>query len=223
MNLVKFHKQKSHIVYKTKGGERVPGASTVSKIGSDPEALIAWSWKCGTEGLDYRKVRDGAADVGSLVHFLIQSFLRGEEADLSEFSVADQEKAMICFTKFLIFWEQENLTAIATEVPFVSETYRYGGTLDTVATDRDGRVVLLDYKSSKAVYWEMLSQLSAYEMLWNEHSNGDMQVNRRAIVRIGKLDPINDFEYRWLPGLQKEFSLFRAQLELYYKKKEAGV
>ena len=34
-------------------------------------AVIHWAWEQGVAGLDYRKVRDQAGDIGSLVHYLI--------------------------------------------------------------------------------------------------------------------------------------------------------
>jgi hypothetical protein len=39
---------------------------------------------------------------------------------------------------------------------------KYGGTLDILARDRDGRTVLADIKTGKAVYSEAVLQLTAY-------------------------------------------------------------
>lgn len=54
--------------YKLKDGTRVPGASTIAKIGSDSGGLIHWAWEQGIAGLDYQASRDAAADAGTLVH-----------------------------------------------------------------------------------------------------------------------------------------------------------
>lgn len=213
--LIPFRKQKSHVVYKTKDGERVPGASTIAKIGDNPEALIAWAWRLGTEGQDYRKVRDTAADIGSLAHFLIQCYLRGEQADISEFAPADVSKAETCFLKFLEFWQKENLTMIATEIPLVSEEFKFGGTLDTVALD--GGMVLLDYKSGNTIWDAHLFQLSAYEQLWNEYNPHEL-ITRRAIIRIGR-EEVGDMEIRWMPDMRRYFDVFLTQLAHYKARK----
>jgi len=62
---VKFAKTSAHITYKLKDGSRVPGASTIAKIGDDPSALIYWAWDLGMQKLDYKKVRETAADIGT--------------------------------------------------------------------------------------------------------------------------------------------------------------
>lgn len=208
---VKFEAQKAHVTYRLKDGRRVPGASTVAKIGDDPSALLYWAWDLGKQGIDYKKARESAADIGTLAHFLIQCHLRGQEADLSEFSAEQQDKASNCFIKWLDFWQAQHLSPVAIEEGFVSEEFGYGGTIDLVA--RDGAMVLLDYKTSNAIYRPYLLQLAGYEMLWNEN-NPNQRIERRAIVRIGKSDS-NDLEVRWLSDMQPYWEAFRQQVALY--------
>ncbi len=208
---IKFAKDRAHITYKTKAGKRVPGASTIAKIGDDPSALIHWAWDLGKQNVDYKKAREGAADIGTLAHFMIQCHVRGQEADLSEFSAEQQDKASNAFLKFLEFWQSEKFEPIAVEVPLVSETYEYGGTLDLVA--RNGGVVLLDWKTSNAIYRPYVIQLAGYEMLWNVNHPGT-DIARRAIIRIGKSES-NDLEVRWLSDLEPYKEAFRCQLALY--------
>lgn len=213
----KYHKLSSHITYRLADGSKVPGASTIAKVGSDTEPLIAWAWRCGMDGQDYKKVRENAADIGSLAHFRIQCYLRGEEPDLSEFSPADVSRSGNCFLKFLAFWENERLSIIASEAPLVSEQHRYGGTVDIVGNNN--MMTLLDWKSSKAIYLEHELQLSAYEQLWNEN-NPSNPISRRAIVRIGKDESNADMEIRWLGDMGRHFEVFKCQLKLYQAKRE---
>lgn len=207
---VKFPKDRAHITYKLKNGRKVPGASTVAKIGDDPSALLYWAWNCGKEGIDFKKARESAADIGTLTHFLIQTHLRGQEADLSEFSAEQQDKASNAFLKFLEFFDAQKLTTVSIETPFVSEAHGFGGTLDLVC--KDGGMVLLDWKTSNAIYRPYLLQLAGYEELWNE--NHDEPIARRAIIRIGKTEA-NDLEVRWLSDLTPYWEAFRCQLQLY--------
>ena len=75
--------QKIHTIYKKADGTRVPSVTTYLGVLAKP-ALIHWAWELGVQGLDYRKVRDQAGDVGTLVHYLILCQLQGQEPDLSE-------------------------------------------------------------------------------------------------------------------------------------------
>jgi hypothetical protein len=70
-----------------KDGTQVPGASTICQDRRRHQWLIHWAWNLGMEGQDYRKVRDKAADIGTVAHFMIEChFLHNHEPDLSEFS-----------------------------------------------------------------------------------------------------------------------------------------
>jgi len=212
--IVKLEKYRSHQKYILKDGTQVPGASTIAKIGDDGSSLIHWAWDLGNRGIDYRKARDQAADIGTICHFLIECFLHGHEADLSDFSAADIEKANIAYANFRKWWDEEGLTIIEPEVQLVSEEYCFGGTIDAPSRDKDGRIVLLDWKTSKGIWPAHKFQLAAYEKLWNEN-RPDMQVQRRGIVRIGKESP-DDFEVAWLFSAEPEWKVFKARLDLYY-------
>jgi hypothetical protein len=144
--IVKYNKKKAHQVYKLADGTKVAGASTIAKLGDDPSALINWAWKLGMEGLDYAKVRDNAADIGTLTHWMIECHFNNKIPDLSEFSPSDVDKASNAFIKFLEFWEQEKLTIQNAEAQLVSEKYGYGGTLDAPAIDEHGNYILIDWK-----------------------------------------------------------------------------
>lgn len=211
---VKFQRDRAHITYKTKAGKRVPGASTIAKIGSDPTALIHWAANLAKEGKDWTKVREAAASIGSLTHFMAQCHLRNEEADLSEFSNEEQDKAANAFLKWLDWWQSESLLPVAIEEPLVSEQHGYGGTIDLVARDTIGAYVLLDWKTSNAIYREHILQTGGgYEQLWNENNPGK-EISRRAIIRMGKTEAL-DLEVRWLSDMTPYRIAFNAQLELY--------
>jgi hypothetical protein len=212
--IVRLEKTRAHQKYPLKDGTDVPGASTIAKIGEDTSGLIHWAWKLGTEGQDYRKVRDKAADIGTVAHFMIECFLHNHEPDLSEFSPADVEKATIAYNNFRTWWDEEGFEVIEPEVQLVSEEYLFGGTIDAPARDRDGKVVLLDWKTSKAIVPAHKIQLAGYEQLWNEN-RPSMKVQRRGIVRIGKESP-DDFEVSWIFSAEPLWENFKARLFLHY-------
>jgi hypothetical protein len=148
--IVRLEKTRAHQKYPLKDGTDVPGASTIAKIGEDTSGLIHWAWKLGMEGQDYRKVRDKAADIGTVAHFMIECFLHNHEPDLAEFSSADIEKANIAFGNFRKWWDEEGFTVIEPEVQLVSEEYLFGGTIDAPSRDRDGKIVLVGLEDEQS-------------------------------------------------------------------------
>lgn len=189
---VPFHKTKAHQRYITPSGEEVPGATTIIGVMDKGPGLLSWAYNCGLKGIDYRKVKDEAASIGTLGHFMAECFLKGDEPDISAFSGQDIEKATVSFLKFKEWWEEEEMSLVHSELQLVHPKLRYGGTLDVVARDRKNRLCLVDLKTSKAVYRkEMFSQIAAYDQLYN--STHKQTFERWAIVRIGRQDP-GDFE-----------------------------
>lgn len=212
--IVKLQKLRSHQKYIMRDGTQVPGASTICKIGDDQSNLIQWAWNLGNKGQDFKKVRDQAADIGTVTHFLIECHFHGWEPDLSDFAAADIERAQIAFRNFKTFWDEQELTVLEPEVQLVSEEHAYGGTIDAPSVDKQGRIVLLDWKTSSGIYLSQKLQLAAYERLWNENRPKQI-VQRRAVVRIGK-DRADDHSIEWMFSSQPEWELFKARLDLYY-------
>src|SRR5512135_3803858 len=90
--LVKFEKDKAHQRYRLKDNTIVPGATTVLGVKKN-DALLYWAWDCGIQGKDYRKVRDEAADIGTLAHWMCECHITGKHPDLSPFSKDNIDKA----------------------------------------------------------------------------------------------------------------------------------
>jgi RecB family exonuclease len=209
-------KTKVHTVYKTSDGKRVPSVTTILGILNKP-ALLDWAWKCGLEGLDYKAVRDNAADIGTLAHAMIQAHLNGAEPDTSEYSALDIVTAENCLIKYWE-WEAEHKDwePVIVEGQFVSEAHKFGGTIDCLMRDGEGGLHLVDHKSSKAIYSDMFIQLAAYSHLLTE---AGYDVADTRILRIGK-DGTVDFEERVAKDLSKEWDLFTHCRAIYELKKE---
>jgi hypothetical protein len=184
-------------------------------------ALLAWAWAEGKAGRDFRKVKDQAADIGTLAHFLCECHLKRLEADTSEFSPADLSKAENAVIKFMTWWDNNGFKLVASETQLVSEMFGFGGTLDIVAEDKGGYLHLIDIKTSKAIYDEYWFQVAAYHELWNEtHFGTSVLKGETYIVRIGKKADEDDFEMLGRINLDNEFDVFLKCLALYKAVKE---
>jgi hypothetical protein len=228
MEKIKLIRNQPHQKYFLADGTQVAGGSTISKIGDDPAALIAWAHRLGKEGKDYRKVVQEACDVGTLSHFMIEAFLNGFVCDLEDYETELIDKALMCYNKFVDWWDEQHLEKVATEIQLVSEEHRYGGTIDLIAHKDNGHHVLIDFKTSKKISESYWRQCAGYAQLWNCNqpvaeyvamgepcSCKTNQIKSHAIVRIGKQEE-GDFEVVWKDDLSKEWFVFQKQVELYW-------
>ena len=71
-------------IYKTKDGKRVPSVTTITGRFKESGGLIWWAWDLGIQGIDYRKVRDSAADAGTLAHAMICEKHAGKETGIDD-------------------------------------------------------------------------------------------------------------------------------------------
>lgn len=172
MPATKTKKTSAHQKYILADGTQVKGVTTIigTHLGWNKSALIAWARKLAFAGIDPFKVRDQAADIGTITHYLIERHLKGVEPDLSEYSPADVDKAETGFLAYLEWAKSHELKTIDIEVQLVSEKYRYGGTLDWRGYI-DGHLAIMDYKTGTGVYDESKIQAAAYKQLWIENNN----------------------------------------------------
>lgn len=229
MAKVKFAATRAHQRYKTSYGQTVPGVTTVLGI-IDKPALLKWAWECGMAGEDFRKARDKAASIGTLAHWMVECHLRGLEPDTSEFPATDIGKAENAALKFMGWWEGAGYRLLASELQLVHEVERYGGTLDILAVRKDGAVVLVDIKTSRAIYGDYWRQVAAYGELYDFGRPFDERLyidgrsapalSEYAIVRIGKEADYGDFEVQSRTDLAAHLATFRAALALYRAMKE---
>ena len=196
--------QAAHTRYKNAAGKVVPGVTTVLGILNKP-ALLKWAWDLGTKGINLEAARQAAADVGTIAHALCEAHLRGMEMDTGNLAPDMLSKAETGFLRFLDFWQKEQLTVLHTELAMVSERMQVGGTLDVLAVRPDGKRVLVDLKTSKGIYEEMLIQVATYAAMYEEcHGHA---VDDVFIVRIGKEDA-DDLEIRQVSNRAERVAAF---------------
>jgi hypothetical protein len=176
--------------YYFKDGVRAPSVTTIigaRKFGVD--GLIGWAYKMGKEGKCLDEARTRACSAGSLAHDMIEQYVNGTEPfipepnDGSGYDVEMIRLARQGFESFMEWFEQSRINIIETEMPLVSELFRFGGCPDAVGMQGE-EVCLLDWKISNAVYHDYLYQLAAYKQLVEE--NRDLKITRVHLCRFSK-------------------------------------
>lgn len=200
--------------YKNAAGEKIPGVTTIIGRFKESSGLLQWAFKQGQSGApNLYAERDKAAEAGTLAHDLIECFILGKPAAiLPEGDIG--VRAYNAYCQFLEWKDQTRIEVIATEKSYISERYQFGGTVDAIGKDMKGRIVLLDWKTSNAIYTDMLVQLAAYALLLEECAP-EYAPQGFHLLRIAKESA--DFSHHFygeLEDAKKQFLLFRDAYEL---------
>lgn len=166
-------------------GVTYPGVTGILKVIDKSDALMAWAARntaeaaiaqldnlpsllatVGPEGV--RKAltsrsswqRDEAAALGTEVHRLADLVVTGKPTP----SMTETTRSRVLH--YAEWWQKSGWTLRLSEamVVYPDLACGYGGTFDLLARDKDGRTVLADIKTGKAVYHEAVLQMAAYGM-----------------------------------------------------------
>lgn len=206
--------------YHNAAGDKIPGTTTICGIAKDSGPLVQWAYKKGREherlvaqGKDAPRnlydVVGHAADIGTLAHEYCEADIKGTQPPLLPDD--KREAVLTAFGQYQQWKAQTRIRIVASEVPLVSETYQFGGTLDFVC-EIDGILCLGDFKTSNAVYPEMLLQLAAYRELWNETQERKI-TGPSHLLRISKEHA--DFAHHSYGDLSSEWDTFKHLRHVY--------
>jgi hypothetical protein len=122
-----------------------------------------------------------AADEGTLVHNLAESYLKGEKIELMD---EDQNpkydiKIWKMFLRFVDFWETSGAELIETEVFLYSDALNIAGTCDLVCKI-NGEVCVIDIKTSNHLQVTYELQSAIYARCFEECY--DQKVNKVGIL-----------------------------------------
>ena len=133
-----------------------------------------------------KKQGDNILNIGSMVHKYCEKWLKGEK-----FTDPSDPVVKGCFDKFKRFWTKHKLKVVESEKIFYSER-GYCGTLDLIAKDPQNNLWLIDIKTSKGLFLNMVHQLHGYKLAYEEQTG--KKINKMYIVRLPKDGA--DFEAR---------------------------
>lgn len=201
--------------YKNSAGERIPGVTTIIGRFKESGGLLQWAFKQGQSGAaKLYDERDRAAEAGTLAHDMIEAAILGKDQAAFSGSKEIFDKAHNAYMQFIEWRDQSRIEIVATERSYVSEKHQFGGTVDAIGRDTKGRIVLVDWKTSNAIYTDMLVQLAAYAMLLEECAP-EYAPNGFHLLRVAKESA--DFAHHFfgeLDDAKKQFLLFREAYDL---------
>lgn len=175
---------------------------------------------------NYRKVKKEAADIGSLVHRVLEMELKAR-AGLNEHPTlpirADLllapglthemvEKANFCVKAGFEFFDKHDLVVVQSEAPRWSPTYGYIGTGDLIAK-LNGVLSVLDFKTGKRPYAEYFLQTAAYQHAYQEEFP-DQAIQARWIVNVGRDGELQTAD-RGNETYEDDFKCFLSLLRVY--------
>lgn len=216
-------------------GERLPSVTTVLSRFKDSGGLLYWAFQQGLEqGMAiergeqeespnlYRK-RDEAATAGTIAHEMVETYVNGGKymKHLKKSNGKEiNDQALNAFQTFREWQENTKIEIISKwqEIQMMSREYRYGGTPDAIGRNAEGKLVLLDWKTSNSVYSDYLIQLAAYSRLWEEHHPDEPIEGGFYILRFSKDYP--DFSAHYYGELATAWRMFRALRACYDFDKE---
>jgi len=215
-DLIIKKRSKAHQRYRLADGTIVPGVTTILGVMNKP-ALVKWANNLGLQGIDSSAYVDETAKIGTLAHEMVQEYLGGPEWDRSAYNPGQidlAENAVLSFFE----WERRNVSSFETvfiEKQFVSETNRYGGTVDWYG-ELDEQMWLVDFKTCKALFPEHTYQTAAYWALLLEHG---YRVDGVRILRIGRSEDEGfDDKIIGREEIEDAYRVFESALNLYRAK-----
>lgn len=206
--------------YRLQDGTRVPGTTTIIGRFKESGGLLWWACQQGQANPDLPVrdalygARDLAADIGTRVHNAVEAHVKGRPIpDLADMTPESAAKVQSGYDAYLQWERMTRLKITHQEVQLVCPEYKFGGTPDAIG-EIDGEPCLLDWKTSKSVYPDMLVQLAAYGWLCgyglqqeHEYQPLGIQVKGFHLCKFSKEH--GDFSHHYYPDLSEAWEQFK--------------
>ena len=189
--------------------KKLPSATQIIGRFKNAIGLIIWANNLGLKGLNYFDELKKAGDTGTSLHDLAELHIKGEDYEFPE-----DPTVRHCFNQFLEWWDNLTCEVIWTEKKFKSKKLMFGGCPDLLVK-KDGKYILVDFKTSKSLYSDFVIQLGSYKFLIEE--NMDIEIDRAVIVRFPKDNDdteIRKFTKEELAVGLKQFKILRKAFDL---------
>lgn len=200
-------------------GIEVPSVTTVLAQLNKPQ-LVPWAAKLAKQGINWEQVRNDAAEIGTVAHTMVENFIKNQPSDFTRHP--HYQKALKAFSAFQYWVSMNDVKFLGSEIPLVHHKKRFGGTIDIIALV-NGKVTLIDLKTSNSLSEEYNYQVSAYQFLLEQADLDDTGATRKfpiykidqaILLRIDKNYGI--FEERTIMDFTKYHQIFFLLLDLWF-------
>jgi hypothetical protein len=166
--------------YRNEDGVFVPSVTTILEAYPKDAAFYQW---LKNNGQDSDELRDKAAERGTAVHSMTEAYDNGSEVSLLNDDGRPGWKLgeWAMFERYVEFSQRFSPVIKMNEQNYVSAELGYAGTIDRVM-QVDGRLLLVDIKTSGSVWPAYWLQLAAYRRLLSEV--GGVEVDGVAILHL---------------------------------------
>ncbi len=188
---IKFYPE-SHAYYVN--GKRKTGVTTLIGIIDKSRPLIIWATELARDYLLSKKEvskediykavnlhaekKQEAADIGTQIHDWVEKHIKGENPEMPE-----SKEAQIGVTAFLQWKEENKVSFLSSERVVYSKKHDYIGKMD-IEAKVNGKLCLIDIKSSNGLYNTYNLQTAAYVMADEEESGRNYK--GRWLIRVAK-------------------------------------
>lgn len=227
-----YFNDESHRFWRMEKGKKVsiPSVTSYISVIDKSQPLIIWATKLtnaylkdllknGTIITDalideatkqHQIKKQEAANTGTAIHELVSKWIKKEAHEIPE-----DDKIRSGFDAFLKFQTEHKAKWLESELIVYSKTFDYAGITDAIA-EIDGKLVLVDFKSSNSLYPEHAFQAAAYQLAYEEMTG--KIIDYRLIIRFGKED--GEFEVKKYEENDADMNGFISCLNLKKRLKE---
>ena len=184
------------VKYFSKTNEQLPGVTSICDRFSDKSGLTEWKLWMVRQGKDPNLESKHSMNVGTLAHAIIDKDIgdappipTAQDMFLSSYEYeACMKEAEIAKHGFSAWVTREKPEFVATEVSLVSDEKRFGGTFDALCII-DGKLTVVDWKTSAKIYPQYETQVAAYAFLlgWGRLNAEQSTPHPHGVPHIGQL------------------------------------
>jgi hypothetical protein len=172
----------------------------------------------------HQQVKQEAADIGTEAHHWLETYWRQKQNAAvlgTEFIEPLRPNHLLvanCVNAATKWIDEHHIQPLIIEKPVYSRQHQVAGRLDKLAIV-DGRLAVVDWKSSTGIWAEYVLQTAAYAAIYMEEFP-EQKVLDRWLVKLGKYD--GEFEAKCFgpADLDKDYAAFVAALTLQRRLKE---
>ena len=191
----------------------------IKKVPYDLIQCIDWELWIKRSKKQHRFLKESAGRKGTEAHNIFDMCIKTElalKALSDRWKNVPVETTVPCMKSFNHWMKNNPLHIVAGDTTVASKIYGYGGSIDAAGLDEEGKIVVIDFKTSKNIWDSHGWQVASYSYAMRETYGLDYYPEA-YIIRFDHEKP--QFERRKIRDVHDSFKAFKACLDLYHAMK----